>query len=75
MTDYLLSDEDRHTVEHIAARAWEKGPEAVTSAVAIHTRQLTTSRAELRQLLVKVEQRRRSIAMREEALRILGAGS
>lgn len=70
---YQLSAADQATIEHTTAAAVCAGPEAVASAITIHVRALTHGREDLRLLLVKVEQRRRSIAMREEALRLLRA--
>lgn len=66
-----MTNEDRATVVHVVEAAKASSPEAVASAVTIHIRALTHAREDLRLLLVKVEARRRSIEMRELALRLL----
>jgi hypothetical protein len=71
VTDYLLSDGDRATVERIAADARRAGSDAVASTVAIHAKSLERTRADLRYGLVRVEHLRRSIAMHELAMRLL----
>jgi hypothetical protein len=75
VTDYLLSDEDRAIVERVTADARRAGSDAVASAVVIHAKQLERTRADLRYQLVRVEHLRRSIAMRELAMRLLGPES
>jgi hypothetical protein len=66
-----LSDADQETVRSIVVSSRRAGPDAVASAVRIHARLLQHDREDERRLVKLLDARRRSIAMRELALRLL----